>query len=162
MTRGRSPGRQTRKPHVASGTGAGVPHPQPADRPPRHGMGKPEAGRPGARELPRPPAGPRPPSAHLGRERPHEARAPQQPRRRLPQPPSCPVAPPTASVVTSCSAPGAPPPGVRSRRSASRFRCAGRSSGWRLGAAAERQATEAGDSGRGRDGAGAMEPPLPG
>lgn len=123
--RGPSPGRQARKPHRRLGDGAGVPHSQPANRPPRHGMGKPEAGHPEGLGLPRAPADPRPALNSPQPRAAPRARASQQPRRRQHHCRHL-VSPPTALSSLPVPPPAPRPPGSLSRRSASRFRCAER------------------------------------
>lgn len=102
---GRPAGRRRRRPRNETG----VPHSEP-DRPaPRLGAGNPEAERPEGRGPPQPPAERRPgPRSPQPRADPG-ARASQQPRRREHRRRHL-VSPPTASVVTSGSAPGAPSP----------------------------------------------------
>uniref|UniRef100_A0A8B9YUI5 Endosome-associated-trafficking regulator 1 n=2 Tax=Bos TaxID=9903 RepID=A0A8B9YUI5_BOSMU len=112
-------------PTVASGTGPGARTPSPLTGRRATAWGSRRRGTQGSSGCPGPRPTPGLPSAHLGRERPHE-----------PEPRSsrvaastmaailCPRPPLLSSLLVPPPAPR--PPGARSRRSASRFRCAER------------------------------------
>lgn len=113
------------------GDGAGVPHPQPADRPPRHGAEACEAGRPEGLGLPpapgRPPACPQFTSAASGPTSPRPAAAASPP---APWPPSCGTAHRFCRHFLPASAPRPPASARGARPRASGARSG--SSGWRL------------------------------